>query len=467
MAKATPLTAILYRKIFGGGGSVTPDSIVTATGQMTPQQAADTLENIGGIGDVLVEITYSALKTLRDGGNLVPGMQYRITDYVCTVANDSEARAISHPYDIIVTADTENSLNENARACLHEGDAYYSAQGAQADLSAWELKYCLDNDTNRFAWADATNGKGVVFWLKDDWNNECPYDFKQIQFKRYKVTAYPMSNQLVGKYIQKQHNTNLTNSTSDTVFVYTFSTVINSQYEDASVYNYAYVGYGKMHCCNNKISSCYITDSAAQKLNNITLATDNGTYQYANTFDFGCESISLLGSTIYANTFGPQSTRNVLYNGINNAYLGKNVNNVGVSFSKNVLGHEASNICMGGERNVFGAGCSVFRFGIGCNNNVFGAYCQAIDFCTTSSGGTYQNYLSNIEIAPECSFLILYATTSLTNAARNCKILQGVKGTSQSNKLSIELPVGATYCTFIGNNTNGVVKTYNVMDSAL
>ena len=49
MAKATPLTAILYRKIFGGsGGSVTPESIVTATSQMTPQQAADTLDNIGG-----------------------------------------------------------------------------------------------------------------------------------------------------------------------------------------------------------------------------------------------------------------------------------------------------------------------------------------------------------------------------------------------------------------------------------
>ena len=45
----TPLTPIIISKLIGGsGGSVTPDSIVTATGQMTEQQAADTLGNIGG-----------------------------------------------------------------------------------------------------------------------------------------------------------------------------------------------------------------------------------------------------------------------------------------------------------------------------------------------------------------------------------------------------------------------------------
>jgi hypothetical protein len=44
------LEAVITAKISGsgGGGSVTPASIVTATGQMTNQQATDTLENIGG-----------------------------------------------------------------------------------------------------------------------------------------------------------------------------------------------------------------------------------------------------------------------------------------------------------------------------------------------------------------------------------------------------------------------------------
>lgn len=138
-------------------------------------------------------------------------------------------------------------------------------QPSQANIPAWELKYCLDNDTTRFAWAadfegqaitnldsyesngrpltrqpifdglktdypeyvyawgvyedvesgDTTNfiyskteivtsgdtvydanrdmlstaevtngGKGVIYYMKDEHNIECPYDFKNIQFKR-------------------------------------------------------------------------------------------------------------------------------------------------------------------------------------------------------------------------------------------------------------------------------------------
>ena len=49
-----------------------------------------------------------------------------------------------------------------------------------ANIPAWELKYCLDNDTERFAWADDEQGKGIIYYMKDEWNNECPYDFKNI-----------------------------------------------------------------------------------------------------------------------------------------------------------------------------------------------------------------------------------------------------------------------------------------------
>ena len=56
----TPLTPIIISKLIGGsGGSVTPASIVTATGQMTAQQAADTLDNIGGEPQkFIITVTY-------------------------------------------------------------------------------------------------------------------------------------------------------------------------------------------------------------------------------------------------------------------------------------------------------------------------------------------------------------------------------------------------------------------------
>ena len=129
-------------------------------------------------------ITYSELKALRDAGGLLSGRKYRITDFV-TTSVQAETRSAGHAFDIIVVADDASTLNENARAIPHKGDTYFK----DCKLNAWELKYCLDNDTTRFAWADATNGKGVVWWMKDEWDNECYYDFKNIQYKLYAGTG--------------------------------------------------------------------------------------------------------------------------------------------------------------------------------------------------------------------------------------------------------------------------------------
>ena len=69
-----------------------------------------------------IAITYSELKELRDNKQLVPGVQYRITDYQCTTTQEG-TKSAEHQFDIIVTADSENVLNEKARACLHkDGD---------------------------------------------------------------------------------------------------------------------------------------------------------------------------------------------------------------------------------------------------------------------------------------------------------------------------------------------------------
>ena len=351
-----------------------------------------------GITTTQISITYAELKALRDTAKLIPGMFYRITDYVCTTIQP-DTRAMGNKFDIIVQALSTNTLSENAKADYHaEGGgfksefladedgalvegavvaAYYinedfagideagqiegyksedgfvaygysennegvivpviyktDTQGAidspdefgnpdyadtfyyvgdtevdgvtynkwrkinsaedgptwedegkiyaltnviveggsatdgyfkNANLPAWELKYCFDNDTTRFAWAvdsdvsitrvynyedyfvepmvrspeddgqepdgseyqiawrattiygdptvmyslteavrvgdllyfggelneilevskiDNSGGKGVIYYMKDEHGNECPYDFKNIQFKR-------------------------------------------------------------------------------------------------------------------------------------------------------------------------------------------------------------------------------------------------------------------------------------------
>ena len=126
-----------------------------------------------------VEVTYSALKDMRDNGKLVSGQFYRITDYITTTAQ-AETQSAGHAFDVVVVALDSHTLSETANAVQHNGDSYFNG----CKLSAWELKYCLDNDTTRFAWADTENGKGVIYYMKDEYNNECPYDFKNIQFRR-------------------------------------------------------------------------------------------------------------------------------------------------------------------------------------------------------------------------------------------------------------------------------------------
>ena len=73
---------------------------------------------------------------------------------------------------------------------------------AKANLSAWKVWYCLDNDATRFAWADTENGKGVIWRMVDEWQNDCPYDFKNVQFKRYlaSTSSAVLTDSINGKY---------------------------------------------------------------------------------------------------------------------------------------------------------------------------------------------------------------------------------------------------------------------------
>lgn len=79
----------------------------------------------------LIKITWSELKALRDNSQLIPGRFYRITDYECTTSQ-ANTQSAGHVFDIIVRADSENKLNEEASAIQHEGDNYF----ANCDLQA-------------------------------------------------------------------------------------------------------------------------------------------------------------------------------------------------------------------------------------------------------------------------------------------------------------------------------------------
>lgn len=194
------------------GSNITPSSLDTGTvifdsSTKTIKLKADNDIEIYGDGiKETINLTWAELKALRDGGTLVPGQYYRITDYVTTTNGKSktcsspntdtpvegQSRSVGHQFDIIVRADSASTLNENAHAAIHEGDTYFVRKygtyaGKTVPVSSWKLKYCLDNDTTCYEWADETNGKGVIYQMIDENNNKLGYDFKNIQFYRADV----------------------------------------------------------------------------------------------------------------------------------------------------------------------------------------------------------------------------------------------------------------------------------------
>ena len=363
----------------------------------------DGIANAGGGGSPMKSTTYAELLAMRNAGTLTPGMQYRITDYICTTTQE-ESRAVSHPFDVIVVADDASILNENARACLHEGDAYYTAENHSANLEAWELKYCIDNDRNRFGWADATNGKGVIFWMKDERGNECSYDFKQIQFKRYKITECTVQD-LVGMFTTLEHAAAITAiDETNPVWLYTFSVYdLNADtptYEDGSVA----VMDETTGCivCGNVITSCRsyadmtgYTGPYIYYLNDIVFINLFSNYCSYNTIGGDCVRITF-GAACTNNTFGG-GCGDITFSGCTGNTFGSYCGNItfGEACTNNTFGNDCTN-------NTFEGGCSNITFGNGCGSNTFGSNCNANFFGNDCTNNTFEESCSNITFGSGC-----------------------------------------------------------------
>lgn len=184
--------------------------------------------------DHLIEVTYSELVDLVITESLTPGIQYRITDYVTKTNSDEDwYMSAEHPFDIIVVADSNKELNHFARATYRAGDTYFPKS---SKLESWELSYDINNDKSLYSWADGINGKGVIYRMKDNNNNDIPYDFKNIKYKRYKCLSVTNNRlqEYIGEYVVADlFDQHMEADESDFKFLYTFEYVTSG--EDASI----------------------------------------------------------------------------------------------------------------------------------------------------------------------------------------------------------------------------------------
>lgn len=435
----------------------------------------DSLSNF--LSALMVETTWAELTAMRYNSELIPGMSYRITDYVATVNQDMYsdiARSANHPFDIVVVADSDSQLNEKARAIKHDEDEYFSNAGS--NLAAWEIWYDIENNGMKFDWVDEENGKGVIYRMIDEFGNDLPYDFKGIQFKAYQRD----------------------DEDPDDVWRYTFDFSNDETNQDGSLYG------SNIH--SNKIEK-YIADhegTLVQALNRIVFKTNDSTYVKSNTFSHGCNSMTFEDSVVgnvfkndcssnkfnepcYNSSFGAEFTSNVCRDFIENSsfgdycanndfgnvsdtsfgsYCNENIiggisrSSFGVECSSNTIdsgenihvGNGNTNIKIGSSINVrIGNGCSSITIGDECqnievgndafditfHNNCsdisFGDYCNTIRFMTENDDPA-DNYI-NIRIGPTVEYLDLICVGKPENAVyQNVTIMSGVRGDDDEHK---------------------------------
>ena len=368
-------------------------------------------------------VTYAQLVTLRNNGELKPGQKYRITDFVTTTRSryynedETDYRSAGHAFDLIVTADSSATLNKMAKATPHAGDTYF----ADADLSRWRIMYDLNNDQTRYDWADPENGKGVIYDMIDEWENHCRYDFKNIQYKRYKVTAVSNAalNDLIGTYALSSQGLTLDND--DYIWAYTFNVYgftynRDDENEDISVetdyqnsedrslnkreYLRAYASYNDGEdytsdynnsiCHDNDIPAYYSMDEdlmdgencywkGYQQLNNIVFLHSAPDYDYSydsgqllyllfyytepaygNKFGVNC-FCNTFGNKVYWNTFGNSVGYNTFGNGVGSNTFGNDV-------WSNTFGNDF-------RYNTFGNGVQYFKYGTAGTTYDYMYYC--------------------------------------------------------------------------------------------
>ena len=363
------------------------------------------------VDSLITPITYAELVALRDASSLVAGMQYRITDYACTTTQENTQSA-GHPFDVIVIADSENTLNEEARAIQHEGDTYF----ADCDLSAWKIWYCLDNDSTRFAWADSVNGKGVIYRMIDEWNNDVPYDFKNIMFKRYILDA----NDAIATDVAKDGELNavktklgeISHRIHTSLWYYgEYVTDVFPGAEEGRKYVpfgdilYNLDGPGVLCPINEANSNWFYTfsDTAFHdntltgqgnvhdnvvKGNKYALVTidGEGRYSFEEKENFCLNDIIFIGNSCYYNSFGHSCYYNSFghscyYNSFgNNCYY----NSFGNFCNSNTFGNDCYS-------NTFGNNCYYNSFGNNCYYNSFGNNCYYDSFGNDCYSNTFGN----------------------------------------------------------------------------
>ena len=327
------------------------------------------------------------------------------------------------------------SHSEDAIVAYENGTVTVSSVAplSNRDIASWELKYTLENIKHSSA-----DGVGTILYMKDEFRNECNYDFINARFKVYEITRCPKSPGLVGTYAIKTSNSSITYGTNSK-FVPTFG---SNNHDNIIKYDgLAKIVFGSdcysntfdNHCFSNTFgSSCYSNTFGSDCYYN---TFDN--YCYYNTFVSDCY-YNTFGSSCYSNTFSFSCYSNTF----------------GYGCYYNTFGSSC-------YYNTFGGNCYYNTFGYSCRYNSFGNYCKYIKFASDSSASTKYQYYQYNHFGDGCQYIVFTGTETASSSAQvqNYNFAQGLQGTS-SAYLTIDGVRSRTYETKVAKNSSEELKIY-------
>ena len=333
--------------------------------------------------------------------------------------------------------------------------------------------------------------------MKDEWNNECPYDFKNIQFKRYPIISmsdgstelvFDVNNQKMKYAIKKPWGIAYPGGAivdeNNVSYYFTFNAILQNS-ETYNIYDASVVqkgikinGGGDFVVQNNKINEAHTSSydsngyGQALKLNNIvinnvidSLVYTGGSYGcYFNTFGDDCYDntfgngyqYNMFGINCYSNTFGNECRSNTFGN---ICYY----NTFGNGCQYNTFGNGCRFNTFGGNcgYNTFVGNCGGNTFGNSCSFNMFSNSCDNNRFYTGTSGTTKKDFIRYIVLEDGCRNNNFYSilTTSNNNYLQRIRI----KGLGDDDQTNIQITlstVNTKYEWVIAKNSSNVIKQY-------
>ena len=233
----------------------------------------------------------------------------------------------------------------------------------------------------------------------DEWNNDCPYDFKNIKFDRgvyYGGGIASDSEEDTHFYLFTFSFRTEDNQIIDTSIFGNNGRLLNDEGQISGVYGNVIGQY--MAYDGNIESPTKIT----QRLNDIVFYSY---YEYEEGWYYGCYN-NRFGNNCYSNSFGNLCYNNSFGNDCYNNIFGDSSlhNNLGNYCNYNIFGSNCYGNTLGNEcySNSFGNGCFYNSFGNYCSGNSFGNSCQLNSFgnaCTNNSLkdwiGIADNFVNN------------------------------------------------------------------------